>query len=165
MKHSHNYILTISQCMKIGLITQPYGITETSFKVCRWQERLNFNCGKGLVDSLYSFDTAAVYVLCIQRTSSHAAHTLTHTLKWFLKKFLKQMPLMSKISAWSRQIIHQNVGILVLFPPKSLSLSLASQISHKSPLSAERRTAAPILFHYKQAEPWNQSERLILKLP
>ena len=98
-----------------GLITQPYGITDT----CMWQERLNFNCGKGLVDSLYSFDTTAVYVLCSQRNSSHAAHTLTPTLKWLKKNFLKQMPLTSKMSAWSTRIIHQNVGILVLFQSHS----------------------------------------------
>jgi len=69
-----------------GLLTQPYGITDTSLKVCMWQERLNFNCGKGLVDRLYSFDTTAVYVLGRQRTSSHASHTLIPTLKWFKKK-------------------------------------------------------------------------------
>jgi len=49
-----------------GLLTQPYSITDTSFKVCMWQERLSFNFGKGLVDRLYSFDTTAVYVLCGQ---------------------------------------------------------------------------------------------------
>ena len=148
-----------------GLLTQPYGITDTSFKVYMWQERLNFNWTKGLVYRLYSFDTTAVYVLGSQRTLCHASHPLTPTVKWLKKNFLKQMPLTSKISAWSRPIVPQNVGIFVLLHPKSLLLSLASQISHKSPLSAERRTPAPILFHYKQAEPWNQCERLILKLP
>jgi len=110
------------------------------------------------VSKLYKLSTS-------QRTSSHAAHTLIPTLKWLKKKFLEQIALTSKISAWSGQSIHQNVGILVLFHPKWLSLSLPSQISHKSPLTAERRTAALILFHYKQAEPWNQCETLILKLP
>ena len=127
-----------------GLLTQPYDITDTSFKDFMWQEKLSFNCGKGLVYSLYSFDTTAVYVLCVHKTSSHAAPTLTHTLKWFKKKFLEQIALTSKISASAGQIIHQNVGILVLFHPMSLSFSLASQISHKSPLSAEREHSIPL---------------------
>ena len=75
-----------------------------------------------------------------------------------MTKKTKQTPLTSKISAWPRQILLQNVGNFVLFHPKWPSLSLVSQISHKSPLSIERRTPA----HYKQADSWNQCENSFL---